>query len=45
LAFSMLVYAWHARPHRAWTWSMVSLSAIVVLLSVAGYLAATQHPG
>lgn len=45
LAFSMLVYAWHTRPHRAWTWSMVSLSAIVVLLSVAGYLAATQQPG
>jgi hypothetical protein len=44
LAFSALVVAWHARPHRAWTWGMTSLCAIAVLLSVAGYFTATQHP-
>jgi hypothetical protein len=44
LAFSTLVVAWHTRPHRAWTWGMTSLSAIAVLLSVAGYFAAIQHP-
>ena len=40
LAFSMLVVAWRARPHRAWSWTMTGLCAIVVLLSLAG-LAAT----
>ena len=44
LAFSTLVVAWHTRPHRAWAWGMTSLCAIAVLLSVAGYFAATQHP-
>jgi hypothetical protein len=43
LAFSTLVVAWHTRPHRAWTWGMAGLCAIVVLLSVAGYFAAIQH--
>jgi hypothetical protein len=42
LAFSLLVVAWHARPRRAWNWAMTGLSAIVVLLSVAGYFAATN---
>jgi hypothetical protein len=44
LAFSTLVVGWFARPHRAWTWGMAGLCAIVVLLSVAGYFAAIQHP-
>jgi len=44
LAFSLLVFWWHRRPHRAWTLVMTALCTIAVLLSVAGYFAATQHP-
>ena len=41
LAFSLLVVAWSRRPSRAWTVVMVVLTAIVALLSMMGYLAAT----
>src|SRR5262245_44140481 len=44
LAFSLLVFAWHRRPRRAWTCVMTGLCALAVLLSVAGYFAATHHP-
>jgi hypothetical protein len=43
LAFSLLVVAWSRRPTRAWSVVMVVLTAIVLLLSVMGYLAATGH--
>ena len=42
LAFSLLVYWWHRNPTRVWAWVMIGLGAVVVLLSVAGYLAAVQ---
>jgi hypothetical protein len=45
LAFALLVVAWHAKPRPVWTWAMTGLCAIVVLLSVAGFLAATHQPG
>lgn len=40
-AFSLLVVTWNRRPTRTWTVVMVVLTAIVALLSVMGYLAAT----
>ena len=36
LAFSALLVAWHRRPHRAWGIAMGVLSALVILMSVAG---------
>ena len=36
LAFSWLLVAWYQRSHRAWGIVLYGLSALVVLLSVAG---------
>jgi len=36
LAFSWLLVAWYRRPHRAWGIVLYGLSALVVLVSVAG---------
>lgn len=40
LAFSWLLVAWYRKPHRAWGLVMYGLTGIVVLLSVAGVIAA-----
>jgi hypothetical protein len=36
LAFSVLLFSWYRRPHRAWGIVLYSLSVVVVLMSVAG---------
>ena len=36
LAFSWLLVAWYTRPHRAWGIVLYGLTAVVVLMSVAG---------
>jgi hypothetical protein len=36
LAFSVLLTAWHRRPHRAWTVVMGTLTLLVILMSAAG---------
>lgn len=36
LAFSLLLVAWYRRPHRAWGIVMYTLTAVALLLSVAG---------
>jgi hypothetical protein len=38
LAFSVLLVAWYRRPRRAWGIVLYALSAVVVLMSVAGAL-------
>jgi hypothetical protein len=38
LAFSVLLVAWYRRPRRAWGGVLYTLSALVVLMSVAGAL-------
>lgn len=38
LAFSVLVVAWHRRPHPAWGIVMGILSFLVILVSIAGVL-------
>jgi len=38
LVFSVLLVAWHRRPHRAWGVVLYSLTALVVLMSLAGAL-------
>ncbi len=40
LAFSLLLVAWYHRPHRAWGIVLYTLSVLVVLMSLAGALAA-----
>jgi hypothetical protein len=36
LAFSVLLEAWHRRPHKAWGIVMGALTLLVILMSVAG---------
>jgi len=36
LAFSWLLVAWYERPHRAWGIVLYGLTAVVILMSVAG---------
>lgn len=36
LAFSVLLTAWHRRPHRAWDVVMGTLTVLVILMSAAG---------
>jgi len=36
LAFSFLVVAWHRKPTRAWSVAMGTLTALVILMSLAG---------
>ena len=38
LAFSILLVAWHRRPHKAWGVVLYALTALVVLMSIAGVL-------
>lgn len=40
LAFSVLLVAWHRRPGRAWGIVLYTLTVLVILMSVAGFLAA-----
>lgn len=42
LGFSLLVFWWHQKPGRVWTWVMTALCALVALMSVAGYFASIQ---
>jgi hypothetical protein len=43
LLFSWLLVAWYRRPSRAWAIVLYGLSALVVLMSVAGALAAASR--
>jgi hypothetical protein len=43
LVFSWLLVAWYRRPHRAWGPVMYGLTAVVILLSIAGAVA--PRPG
>ena len=38
LAFSILLVAWHRRPHKAWGIVLYSLTILVILMSIAGAL-------
>ena len=38
LAFSILLTAWYRRPHRAWGVVLYAMTALVVLMSLAGAL-------
>jgi hypothetical protein len=40
LAFSILLVAWYRWPHRAWGIVLYSLTALAILMSIAGALAA-----
>jgi hypothetical protein len=42
LAFSVLLVAWYRRPGRAWGVVLYSLTVLVILMSVAGVLAAQR---
>jgi hypothetical protein len=45
LLFSVLFVGWYRRPHRAWGIVLYSLTGLVVLMSLAGFLAAGARPG
>ncbi len=38
LAFSVLLFAWYRRPHKAWAVAFYGLAVLVVLMSLAGVL-------
>jgi hypothetical protein len=40
LAFSILLVAWYRRPHKAWGIVLYTLAVLVILMSIAGALAA-----